>query len=289
MTGTELDDILADNGTQETTETQETATTETVARDEHGRFAPKVEAQPEVTTEQQVVAAEETETGGAIPPAALAASRQKAREKEQEADALRTQLAQLQGQVELLSRQTRQPQVAPKVEEPKPTPEIWEDPNGFVQAALTPVQQQLQQQAERFSMRMAVKEYGKDVVQEAYAALGAAMQAGDPSARAEYQRIKASDDPYEDIVQWHKRSQTLKTVGDDPNAWLEAEIEKRLADPVHQGKFLERIQATAAQNTTRSTTPVTNLPPSLTRLPAGGNAPTAADMSDAGLFSHATR
>lgn len=286
MTGTELDDILADNGSQEQEQTQETATTETaVNRDEHGRFAPKA-GEPEVTAEQHVEGAEEP--AGNIPPAALAASRQKAREKEQEADQLRTQLAELRGQVDVLTRQTRQPQVAPKVEEPKPTPEIWEDPNGFVQAALTPVQQAMQQQAERFSMRLAVKEHGKETVQAAYAALGQAIQAGDPSARAEYQRIKASDDPYEDIVQWHKRSQTLQKVGDDPDAWLEAEMEKRLADPAYQGKILERIQATASQNATRSN-PNVKLPPSLTRLPAGGNAAAEADMSDAGLFSHATR
>jgi len=240
MTGTELDDILADNGTQETTE-QTTEQTSSVARDDHGRFAPKVEAQPEVVTAPtETVEAEHAE--GNIPPAALAASRQKAREKEQEADQLRTQLAELRGQVDVLTRQTRQvQQPAPKVEE-KPAPEIWEDPNGFVQAALSPVQQQLQRQAERISMRFAVKEYGKETVEAAYSALDKALEAGDPSAKAEYQRIRASDDPYEGIVQWHRRQETLRTVGDDPNAWLEAEIEKRLADPVHQGKFLERIR-----------------------------------------------
>ncbi len=286
MTGTELDDILADNGTQETTEQTTETTAETVARDEHGRFAPKA-GEPEVVTAAPVVNAEEAETGN-IPPAALAASRQKAREKEQEADQLRTQLAELRGQVDVLTRQTRQAQQpAPKVEE-KPAPEIWEDPNGFVQAALSPVQQAMQQQAERISMRFAVKEYGKETVEAAYSALGQAIDAGDPNARAEYQRIRASDDPYEGIVQWHRRQETLRTVGDDPNAWLEAEIEKRLADPVHQGKFLERIQATAQQNSSRSVPPV-KLPPSLTRLPSGGNAAGEADMSDAGIFANALR
>lgn len=288
MTGSELDELLAPEA-QEEEQTQTTTTTEsTVNRDEHGRFAAKaVEEQPEGDTEVQPVAGAEEAEHGAIPPAALAASRQKAREKEQEADALRTQLAELRGQVDVLTRQTRQPQVAPKVEEPKAKRELWDDPDGFIADALTPVQQQLQQQAERFSMRMAVKEYGKDTVQAAYAALGQAIQAGDPSARAEYQRIKASDDPYEDIVQWHKRSQTLQKVGDDPDAWLEAEMEKRLADPAYQAKVLERIQATAATNTNRSN-PVTKLPPSLTRLPAGSSAEDG-DMSDGALFSHAMR
>lgn len=285
MTGTELDDILADNGSQGTEPTPSADTS--VARDDHGRFAPKVEAQPVVDQghpQNGETANAEAEHGN-IPPAALAASRQKAREKEQEAEGLRSQLAAMQAQIELLSRQTTARQPAAPVE-PEKKADFWEDPDGYLKGALTPVQQQLQQQAERFSMRMAIKDHGREVVQEAYSALGAAMQAGDPSARAEYQRIKASDDPYEDIVQWHKRHQTLQRVGDNPDAWLEAEIEKRLADPTHQGKFLERIQATAQQNSRSN--PVTNLPPSLTRLPSGGNS-TPGDMSDGSLFANALR
>lgn len=281
MTGTELDEILADNGPQEQ---QEQTTETTVNRDEHGRFATKVEEQPGVVTEAVV---QEAEEHGNIPPAAIAASRQKARESQQEADQLRTQLAQLQGQVDVLTRQRQQPPAAPKVEEQKP-PEYWDNPEGFVQAALSPVQQQMRQQNERFSMRLAVRDHGKEVVQEAYTALGNALQSGDPSARVEFERFKTSEDPYEDIVQWHKRHQTLQKVGNDPDAWLEAEIEKRLSDPAHQGKYLERIQATAAQNVNRSN-PVTNLPPSLNRLPSGGNAPGNVDVSDAGIFAHATR
>jgi len=281
MTGTELDDILADNGSQETTE-QTTEQTSSVARDDHGRFAPKVEAQPEVVTAQaETVEAEHTE--GNIPPAALAASRQKAREKEQEAETLRREMAELRGQIQVLSQR---PATPPQPKPETPPLEPW-DP-GYDEYVRAPIVEQLQKQAERFSMRMAVKEYGKETVESAYSALGQAMQAGDPSARAEYQRIKASDDPYEDIVQWHRRQETLRTVGDDPNAWLEAEIEKRLADPVHQGKFLDRIQATAASTVNRSN-PVTKLPPSLTRLPSGGNAAAEADMSDAGIFANALR
>lgn len=285
MTGTELDDILADNGSQEQEQTQETATTETaVNRDEHGRFAPKA-GEPEVTAEQPVEGAEETV--GNIPPAALAASRQKAREKEQEADQLRTQLAELRGQVDVLTRQTRQPQVAPKVEEAKPTPEIWEDPNGFVQAALSPVQQAIQKQMLAFAKDVAIMRHTEEKVTAAEQAFMQAAQSRtlDP---ADYDRVLGSQNRYSACVEWHQRQQTLSTVGNDPNAWLEAEIEKRLADPAHQGKFLERIQATASQNATRSN-PNVKLPPSLTRLPAGGNAAAEADMSDAGLFSHATR
>lgn len=285
MTGTELDDILADNGTQDATE--QTQTTDTVARDEHGRFAPKAGDPEVVAAIEPAVGAEEPETGN-IPPAALAASRQKAREKEQEAEQLRTQLAELRGQVDVLTRQTRQVhQPAPKIEEQKPTPEIWEDPNGFVQAALNPVQKAMQEQMLAFAKDVAVMRHTEEKVTAAEQAFMQAAQNRtlDP---ADFDRVIGAKNRYSACVDWHQRQQTLSTVGNDPNAWLEAEIEKRLADPAHQGKFLERIQATAAQNTNRSN-PVTNLPPSLTRLPSGGNAPGSTDMSDAGLFSHATR
>lgn len=277
MTGNELDEILAEQESETQAETQ--------ARDDHGRFATKAE-QPEVVAEAPVEQPEpqpEVEPAR-VPQQALHAAREKAREKDAENEQLRRELAELRGQVQVLARQPT-PQTATQQ---APTPEIWDDPNGFVQAALTPVQKAMQQQAELFSRRMAVKEHGHEAVQSAYAALGAAMQGGDPSAQAEFQRIRASDDPYEDIVQWHKRTQTLQRVGSDPEAWLEAEMEKRLADPAVQAKFLEKIKGTAAANTSRSN-PVTSLPPSLNRLPAGGNVADENDASDAALFSFAMR
>lgn len=278
MTGTELDDILADNGTQETEQTVETA----VARDDQGRFAAKAE-EPAVVEQPAVVEAEHAE--GNIPPAALAASRQKAREKEQEAETLRREMAELRGQIQVLSQRPQAPQ--PKAEE-KPKPDFWDDPNGFVQTALNPVQQQMQQQREQFSKMLATQAHGKEKVDAAYQAIAEHLQTRNPAAQADYQSIMADEHPYNALVDWHARQQTLRTVGNDPNAWLEAEMEKRLADPEYQAKVLERIRGTAAQNTSRSN-PVTNLPPSLTRLPAGGNAPAQADMSDAGLFSNALR
>lgn len=282
MTGTELDEILADDKPQE----QEEVTTEGQTRDEQGRFASKAE-NPQT---EQVETEEATETAAehveGIPPSAIAAARAKAREKENENEALRRELAELRGHVQALSSRPQQPQPVVQ-QEPEKEVNYWENPEDYLGQKLTPIQQKLQQQAERFSMRMAVKEHGEQAVQEAYAALGTAMQSGDPSAHAEFQRIRQSDDPYEDIVQWHTRQKTLKTVGNDPNAWLEAEMEKRLADPAYQAKVLERIQGAAAANVDRSN-PVTKLPPSLNRLPSGGTH-AAGSMSDEALFSHASR
>lgn len=285
MTGTELDDILADEP-QETTQEQTTTDT-SVARDDQGRFAQKVEAQPEVTAEPIALNVEElpNQEHGAIPPAALAASRQKARDFGQENETLKTQLAQLQGQVELLTRQQTQQPAAP-VEPEKAAPDFWENPDAYLSGKLEPVQKQIETQRDQFSRMLAETAHGAETVGAAYAAFANVPES--PARAAQYAAIKQAANPYAALVEWHQRHQTLQTVGSDPKAWLEAEIEKRLSDPAHQGKILERIRGTAQQNTNRSN-PLTNLPPSLTRLPAGGNAPGEADMSDAGLFSHATR
>lgn len=289
MTGTELDEIMSEPAATTATEitTTETATQQADRiRDEQGRFAAKEAAAAATTTTQAATttAAETTasEAGKTVPIEAVHASREKEREARTENDKLRADMARLQGQIEMLSKQ-REP-----VKEAAKAPDFWEDPNGFVQTALDPVQKQLAQQAERFSMRMAIKEHGQEAVQGAYQALGEAMQAGDPSAKAEYQRIKASDDPYDEIVKWHKRNTAMQKVGNDPDAWLEAEMEKRLADPAYQVKLAERLRTAAAAGTDRSNPPVI-LPPSLSRLPGGGNAPGEQDTSDAGLFAHATR
>ncbi|TPM37044.1 hypothetical protein [Mesorhizobium sp. B2-3-2] len=283
MTGTELDDILADNGPQEEQATT-TQTTDGQQRDEQGRFAPKVEAEaaPAVQADQQQVEAE----AGKVPQQALHASREKEREARQEAETLRNQIAEMRGQIQLLSQRGQAP--APKTAEPEKPVDFWESPDGYIANALTPVQQQLQQQNERFSKMIAVQTHGKETVDNAFKAFVEAAQANPGAYAGEYQAMMKSEHPYDSLVNWHKRQQTLSTVGNDPNAWLEAELEKRLSDPAYQAKVMERIRGAAAGNTNRSN-PVTNLPPSLNRLPAGGNAPGEADLSDAGLFANALR
>jgi hypothetical protein len=283
-----LSDIMADEPeTAPEVKTPEAPASETPEaaearrRDELGRFAPK-ETSEQPTTE---AAPEARPEQGKVPLAAVSEARAKEREAKQENEQLKQMISQLQGQVNLLARQ-RQPE-KPQAEPEKPA-DWWENPDTFVESKLTRVDTALQQQNERISLRFAIKEHGEETVQAAYDALGKAMQS-DPTAKQEYSRIRASDDPYDEIVKWHKRQETLQRVGTDPEAWLEAEMEKRLNDPAYQAKVLERIQGTAAQNTNRSA-PITKLPPSLARMPsAGGNASGEADMSDAGLFRTAMR
>lgn len=285
MTGNELDEILASDDVQEITQEQQPETESTgQTRDEQGRFATKAE-QPEQTQEQPEVTADEPEPEqGKVPQQALHAARQKAKEASTEAEQLRQQIAQMQGQIQMLNQRQAAPQ---KIEDaPKPV-DFWESPDGYLESKLTPFQQQIQQQREQFSKMLAMQSHGAETVDSAYNAFVEAARANPQAYAAEYQSIMASEHPYDALVSWHKRQETLRMVGNDPNAWLEAEMEKRLQDPAYQAKVLERIKGTAAVNSRSN--PVTRIPPSLSRLPAGGNTAADDDVSDAGIFSHAMR
>lgn len=277
MTGNELDDILAESATPETQEQapQETETQTQQPRDEGGRFATKAEQPQETTVEDEPEA-------GKVPQQALHASRKKEQEARHEAEALRQQIAELRGQIQAINQR---PSQQPKIEEQKPV-DFWENPEGYLETKLSPFQQTIQQQREQFSKMLATQAHGKETVDNAFKAFVEAAQGNPGAYAAEYKAMMGSEHPYDALVQWHKRQETLKTVGNDPNAWLEAEMEKRLSDPAYQAKVLEKIRGAAGGN--RSTN-VTQLPPSLNRLPAGGNVADDGDASDAALFSFATR
>ena len=168
-------------------------------------------------------------------------------------------------------------------EEEPPKPDIWENPDGFLQQALSPFEQKMKAHEERISYMLAVQEHGKEKVDAAYEAFDQAL-GSDPSLRAEYQRIMQSQFPHDALVAWHRQHQNRTMVGDDPMKWFEGEFEKRLSDPKEQAKILERIRGGVQPNGQK---PVTQLPPSLQRLPAGGNLPDDGDMSDEALFKQA--
>jgi hypothetical protein len=284
-TGNELSEILSEapqgnSGADTTTTTTETNATETgINRDDHGRFAPKAGDPPQTEATpviEQPLADPQGNASRTVPIEALHDAREKAR-------TLETKLAEMAGQIALLSQQRQHP--AQQTEQAKPK-DFWEDPNAFVADQLSPVQQMMQRQQEMFSKRLAVKEYGAEKVDAAFVAIKTALST-DPAARFEYQRIMATDDPYDELVKWHERSSNLQRIGNNPDAWLEAEIERRLSDPAQQAAILQRIQAGASAQPANRSAPVTALPPSLSRLPGGTNSAVEADASDAGLFRQA--
>lgn len=251
--------------TEATTE-QPPATTEGAVRDEHGRFAPKAPAPPEAAP--QTPATTETERSGYVPQEALHESRRKEQEQRERADRF---------EQALLARAQPATPVAPP--EPVKPPDFWEGPDKYVEHALTPIQQQMQQQKEIFSQRLAIKEYGADAVNAARNALGEAL-GRDPSLRPLHQRIMASFDPYEDLVQWHKQVTNQQRIGSDPDAFVKAEIDKMISDPTKAAELLARLNGTAAPAAQGSTpSNITRLPPSLSRLPGGNATPVDPDES----------
>lgn len=279
----ELDEIMSgDSGAApvETVTQQEQQPSQ--PRDETGRFA-SIQAQEPVAgqpvIEQPV--AEHAQPSGGVPVGAVQAEREKRQAAQAESEALRREIAELRGMVQA----TRQP--APQPQQEQQPASLWDDPDAYLKSQISPLEQRLLAQAANFSMRMAIKEHGKEVFDAAEQAL--AQAANTPDGQQFISKLRASDDPAEDLIKWHKQQQAIARVGSDPDAWLNAEIERRLSDPTEQAKILERIRSGAASNTNRSQAPLTSLPPSLSRMPAGGNTPADGDMSDGALFSHATR
>lgn len=279
----ELDEIMSgDSGAApvETVTQQEQQPSQ--PRDETGRFASTQAQEPvagQPVIEQPV--AEHAQPSGGVPVGAVQAEREKRQAAQAESEALRREIAELRGMVQA----TRQP--APQPQQEQQPASLWDDPDAYLKSQISPLEQRLLAQAANFSMRMAIKEHGKEVFDAAEQAL--AQAANTPDGQQFISKLRASDDPAEDLIKWHKQQQAIARVGSDPDAWLNAEIERRLSDPTEQAKILERIRSGAASNTNRSQAPLTSLPPSLSRMPAGGNAPADGDMSDGALFSHATR
>jgi hypothetical protein len=252
-------------------------------RDDSGRFASQQVEKPAAieapAAEAQPAAEQAAPSGGNVPVGAVQAEREKRQQAQQEAEALRREVAELRGMV------TAQRQPAPQPQQEQQPVSIFENPEVFLQSQLSPVQQQMQETREMLMELQATQIHGAEAVAAAKAASEALF--GTPEGKA---LASKPGNIFDNLVKWHKQQQTFAKVGNDPDAWLNSEIEKRLADPAFLATAMERARAGAvAQPQNGRPTPVTNFPPSLSRLPAGGNVPQAAgDQSDGALFSSVT-
>ncbi len=82
------------------------------------------------------------------------------------------------------------------------------------------IDQKVRQATEGLSMSYAVRQHGKQAVDEAHAAL---KQHG---TSTEQQALAASADPWGEVVDWHKRREVMAEIGNDPVAWRKAETER---------------------------------------------------------------
>lgn len=290
-----LDELLSDSLPAEietstapaAPETQTTTETTTApVRDDLGRFAPRADGTDQMA-QAVVEGGVEPDKGkppaGFVPLAALHESRSKA-------DRLEGRVSTLMEQVKALMAQPR-PQAQP-AQQAAPV-DIWDDPKKFVgehvTSVITPVQQTLQKALLRMSRSDAIREHGAETVTAAQAALRTAVEQGTITQETVAERLRASDDFFGEIVNWHRENETRRKVGNDPDKWLEAEIEKRMGDPAFQAKVIEAARASAANGNARQQAPAISLPPSIGRLGSNGNAAVDPDTSSEGLFNFALR
>jgi hypothetical protein len=105
--------------------------------------------------------------------------------------------------------------------------------------------------------------------------------------QASYQRVMASNDPGEAIVQWWKEQQLHQELGgSDLKTFLEKQREEWMKDPAVQAKVIEAFKATQQAQAPSNT--LTNLPPSLSKASAARSAHDEGGSSGADMYSYAT-
>jgi len=252
-------------------------------RDEHGRFATKQPTDPEPapqTTAEQPAA----QTEAHVPSFRLREERE-ARERVER----QFQESQRDWQRQITELQSRLPKA-----EPAQRPDIFENPDGFVQQgvqqAVDPIKTEISTLKEFYSERDASREHGAEKVTAAKQALEQGMSRNDPDAWATYNRAMKSMHPYGEIVSWHGQKAVLQQVGNDPNAWFEKELERRMGDQQFAGSIMQKAQQSRQPGAPQATNTI-KLPPSLNKIPAAQSSTDDddGDVSDAAMFRHATR
>jgi hypothetical protein len=240
---------------------------------------------------------------GRVPPGKHREALERARAAEVERDTIKAAFerdqADSKAKFDLLMREiaaikaSPHPGAIPKAPEPpKPAPDIFENPTGFIehitqqfQSELNKRDTQLQNQRVETSMALA-HGFHKDTFEKAWAAVNA-LDVNDPDARSTVQRIYASPNPGEALVKWHRRNEVLSFVGDDPVAYRERirkeEREAMEKDPEFRKRVIAELRGEASTGDNGQPRTITRLPGSLARAPGsnvGANRSDPNDMDD---------
>ena len=249
-------------------------------RDEGGRFAAKTEAIPVPQPAPDAPQAQPAKDEAHVPSWRLREVREEADRRVAETE------SRWQRQFEVMQRQSQ-----PKAE-PTPAPDVFENPNAFlehgVRQAVDPIKSELQATREFYSRRDAERDHGADKVKAAYDWMADGIAKRDPDVIATYQRAMQSMHPFGDIVSAHQQRAVFQQIGNDPNAWFEKELERRMSDPTFAGAQLQKIQQSARPAGSQAQT--FKLPPTLRGVPSSQAATEDDnDQSDAAIFRHALR
>lgn len=206
-------------------------------RDRGGKSAPpEAEAQPvapPASAEPPQEQAQDPETGRMVPLSELTGERKKLKGKLEEESRARiaaeTEARLLREQLQRASQ--LQPQHAPQRQQVQ-IPDPITDPENYARFVHQSTEARLFEQTLNFSERMARREHGKQLVDEALAA----AQAAGLVANGHFLQ-SAPDDPWGAMVEWHKQQKVLAEVGADPSAYR-----KKIEDEV-RAKVLEELKA----------------------------------------------
>lgn len=215
---------------------------------------PEQPAEPQANAEPASEGEPQTDERGMVPVAALQAERQKAKRYTEQVAEFQQKLEQQNAQWEQrFSQIFSQLQPKPAQPEPEQAPDIWTDPDAYlqrgVQQAVSPVMGQLK----AMQRGMAELQFKPEVVAEAEKAFNTAANEG-KLPREFIQQINGSPNPWAAAVQWHQQQTAMAEIGSDPAAWkaqqreaLKAEIMAELqqgqqpgaqrAAPVMPGNF----------------------------------------------------
>lgn len=216
---------------------------------------PQVAEEPAATPEPEPqatpAAAQPAAPAQAATPAVQPAPQQQPQNDPQAAGILRAMLDEREKRQDA-ERRLREFEAAQK-KEPAEMPDPFLDPNGFadaraeakIQAAIAPIQQQLQQAVLRSNVIEARATHGAELMQQAADEFDKASQTLDPLERA---RVMQAPNPYMAAVEWMKRRDALAEIGDDVSAYRQRLAEQLLQDPEFLGRASEAARSFAAGN-----------------------------------------
>lgn len=160
--------------------------------------------------------ADDTQSGrperqpGMVPQQALHAERQARRALEREIGEIR----------HMLHAQAPQPD---------PLTQFANDPAGFLQQQVSPVAHQVNEMREMMLELRAAQSHGADRMEAAKRAAEDLRDSGDPAINALAVRLLNTANPFDELVRWHDEQARVTRFGDDPEGYINAEVERRLA------------------------------------------------------------
>jgi len=195
---------------------------------------PQGEEQPEQQASESEDKQRDPDTGRFVPVRELQSERQKRQEETRLREAAEERANFYEKQAQQFMQTAQQPvQQQPQQPQQVELPDVYEDPEGYtravVQQAVGNVQSQMVDMMVNASEVRARGAHGHEAVDKA---LHAAHQAGIA------QQFIGQPEPFEALMQWHKRAEALQQYGDDPAAYrenLEKEIREKVLEELKSG------------------------------------------------------